>query len=83
MVEVLGQARAKIQAGDVDNGLVGYEAIIRANTALDSVISDLQALIKDKHKNNASVYRVLGDGLMRQGQLQQALDIYRKALNLL
>ncbi len=84
VAEVLGQARAKIQAGDVDNGLVGYEAIIRANTALDSVIGDLQALIKqDKHKTNASVYRVLGDGLMRQGQLQQALDIYRKALNLL
>ncbi|MCL4254367.1 MAG: hypothetical protein KJ043_11390, partial [Anaerolineae bacterium] len=84
VVEVLQQARAKIQAGEVDNGLVGYEAIIRANTALDSVIGDLQALVKQEgYKTNASVYRVLGDGLMRQGQLQQALDIYRKALNLL
>jgi len=26
---------------------------------------------------------VLGDGLMRKGRLQDALDTYRKALNLL
>jgi hypothetical protein len=35
----------------------------------------------EKFKTTPAVYRVLGDGLMRQGKLQLALDTYRKALN--
>jgi len=82
--QVLQQARAKVQEGDMEAGLGAYEAVIRANIALDTVVSDLSELVKQEgNKTNASIYRVLGDGLMRQGRLQQALDIYRKALNLL
>ena len=82
--QVLQQARAKIQSGDLEGGLGAYEAVIRANTALDMVVSDLSEMVKQEgNKTNASIYRVLGDGLMRQGRLQQALDTYRRALNLL
>jgi len=84
IAQVLQQARAKVQSGDLEGGLGAYEAVIRANTALDNVVSDLTDLVKQEgNKTNASIYRVLGDGLMRQGRLQQALDTYRKALNLL
>jgi DNA-binding SARP family transcriptional activator len=54
--------------------------VIRANQALNDVVSDL-AQLAEHHKNRPAVYRVLGDGLMRQGNLQAALDTYRKALN--
>lgn len=84
VVTVLQTARTETSAGNVDVGLQHYEAVVRANTALDAVVEDLGALMKDeKHKQNPAVYRVLGDGLMRQGRLQDALDTYRKALNLL
>lgn len=77
---VLSSARASARAGDVGAGLADYEKIIRANTALDAVVDDLARLV-EQHAENPAVYRVLGDGLMRQGRLQAALDTYRKALN--
>ena len=79
----LESARGKVNS-DVSGALQDYEAIVRANTALDAVVGDLTSLIKQEgYKANAGIYRVLGDGLMRQGRLQEALDTYRKALNLL
>ncbi len=76
----LASARASARAGDVSAGLAAYEKIIRANTALETVVEDLTRLV-EQHGENPAVYRVLGDGLMRQGRLQAALDTYRKALN--
>lgn len=78
--EALAQARELSEANDVPNGLGIYEALIRHSVLLDDVVSDLQSL-KRKHRDNPAVYRVLGDGLMRQGNLQAALDTYRDALN--
>ncbi len=76
----LAQARRHISSGNVAGGLIEYESIIRANKALDLVVNDLTQLV-EQHKDNPAVYRVLGDGLMRQGKLQGALDTYRRALN--
>lgn len=82
--EMLNEARSTFQAGQFDESVQAYEAVIRANAGLDAVVEDLSGYIKnDAHKSNPALYRVLGDGLMRQGKLQQALDTYRKALNLL
>lgn len=80
----LQSARQQMQAGEVAESLTGYEAVVRVNQNLDVVVEDLTKAIKEgPHKHNAAVHRVLGDGLMRQGRLQDALDTYRKALNLL
>lgn len=77
-------AQEKVSAGNVDEALQDYESVVRANDGLDIVINDLQKLTKnDTHKKNPAVYRTLGDALMRQGDLQDALDTYRRALNLL
>jgi hypothetical protein len=77
---VLASARQKIGANDVDGGLLEYERLIHANVELALVVDDLSK-VTTRHKDNPALYRVLGDGLMRQGQLQAALDTYRKALN--
>ncbi len=77
-------ARGKIAEGKVEEALDDYETLLRANIGLDLVVSDMQWLIKQaRHRDNPAVHRVLGDALMRQGQLQQALDAYRHALKLL
>lgn len=79
----LEQARQQI-ASNVEVSLQHYEAVVRANAALNEVVQDLSRAVNDKtHKTNPAVYRVLGDALMRQGKLQDALSTYRKALNLL
>jgi len=77
----LSNARSQAES-NVEVGLAEYERLVRANAQLDAVLSDLSLLVT-KHEKNPAVYRVLGDSLMRNGQLQAALDTYRKALNLL
>lgn len=80
----LNDARGKVKGNDFDGAMVEYESVIRANSQLDAVIGDLQKLSNDNaYKKNPGVYRVLGDALMRRGDLQDALDTYRRALNLL
>jgi hypothetical protein len=76
----LNEARAKANVNDIDASLRQYELLIRANVELDAVVGDVTKLV-EKFKTTPAVYRVLGDGLMRQGKLQAALDTYRKALN--
>lgn len=56
-----------------------YEAMIAAEAQLDAVEADLRALAKAKAEM-PQVRRVLGDAIMRQGRLQDALDTYRAAL---
>ncbi len=76
----LQSARTHATSNDLDSSLPHYEMLIRANAALDDVVTDLGKLA-EKFKTNPAVHRVLGDTLMRQGKLQAALDTYRKALN--
>lgn len=79
-LEALERARDREQNGDLEGSLSDYEGLIRANIELDTVVADLTQLVKS-YRTVPAVYRVLGDGLMRQGKLQQALNTYREALN--
>lgn len=76
----VANARARRQNGDLPGSLDEYDRLIRASVQLDDVVDDLSTLVKLERRNPV-VYRVLGDGLMRQGKLQAALDTYREALN--
>lgn len=80
----INSARGKIAEGRLTDALADYETLLRANIGLDLVANDMRWLLgQQQFRDNASVHRVLGDALMRQGHLQQALDIYRHALKLL
>jgi hypothetical protein len=82
--ETLTAARTGVREGNVEVALQSYEAVVRSNQSIEDVISDLNSLTRDEnYKSNPAVYRVLGDGLMRTGNLQEALNTYRKALNML
>lgn len=76
----LGEARTLRQNGDLVASLLAYEQLIRANQSITEAVDDL-ATIARMERSNPVIYRVLGDGYMRQGKLQQALDTYREALN--
>jgi hypothetical protein len=77
----LEEARARYQGGDVDGSLAMYELLVRVGASLGDVANDLTSIISVN--KNPVAYRVLGDSLMRQGRLQDALNTYRQALNLL
>jgi|GEM_PF-1967502 len=84
IAQLLNAARGSLKMGDVGAMVEKYDALVRAQAALEEVTTDLAAVSRDPaHKSNPAVLRVYGDALMRQGKLQAALDTYRAALNLL
>ena len=77
-------ARGKVEADDLRAALTDYETLLRTSAGLEWVISDMRGLIaREAFHRHPSVHRVLGDALMRQGNLDAALDVYRHALTLL
>jgi len=77
----LSLARALWQAGEQGEALEAYTRVIRAGKFLDSVIADLEEHVEQQP--DASTQRVLGDAYMKDGRLQEALNIYRQALETL
>jgi hypothetical protein len=77
----LALARALWQADERQEALEAYTRLIRAGKLLENVIPDLESYLKQWP--GADVQRVLGDAYMKDGRLQEALDIYRRALETL
>jgi len=75
----LDLARALDRNGDISTCLGQYQALVQAEAMLDDVTADLNTLVA-RHPAVPQVRRVLGDALVRQGRLQDALDVYRSAL---
>jgi tetratricopeptide (TPR) repeat protein len=77
----LALARALWQADERQEALEAYTRLIRAGKLLENVIPDLESYLKQWP--GVDVQRVLGDAYMKDGRLQEALDIYRRALETL
>jgi tetratricopeptide (TPR) repeat protein len=77
----LALARALWQASERQAALEAYNRVIRSGKLLESVIPDLKEYLEQWPA--ISMQRVLGDAYMKDGQLQVALDIYRRALEAL
>jgi len=74
-------ARALWQAGERPEALEAYTRLIRSSKLLESLIPDLEQCLEQWP--DVSTQRVLGDAYMKDGRLQEALDIYRHALETL
>jgi thioredoxin-like negative regulator of GroEL len=77
----LDLARALDQGGDVPASLGQYQALVQHEALLDNVAADLNKLAA-RHPSSPQVRRVLGDVLMRQGRLQDALHLPGRAQQL-
>ncbi len=75
----LNTARQQANAGNVDAALDFYEGLIGSGQLLDETISDLGTILQTA--DSPRVYRLLGDALSGRGQLDEALEYYRQALD--
>ena len=79
---VLGQARNELSRSNIPGALETYGKLIKKGRYLDEVIFDLREALY-RYPVEVSVWQSLGDAYMRANRLQDALDAYTKAEELL
>lgn len=76
----LESARSALTSGDINAALNEYQSLVEAGDSMHVVITDLERAA-ELHRNVPLVRRMLGDAYMRNGQLNKAIETYRKALD--
>jgi competence ComEA-like helix-hairpin-helix protein len=76
------QARNALISGDSGKALVHYTSLIKARQLLPEVIQDLNEALY-RFPVEVPIWEALGDAQMRVGHLQEALDAYTKAEELI
>jgi cytochrome c-type biogenesis protein CcmH/NrfG len=79
---ILGQARNELSGSNVSGALENYSRLIKKGRFLDEVIFDLRDATY-RFPVDVDVWQSLGDAYMRANRLQDALDAYTKAEELL
>jgi len=79
---ILGSARAELSRSNIPGALETYEKLIKKGRFLEEVIYDLREALY-RYPVEVSIWQTLGDAYMRANQLQDALDAYTKAEELL
>jgi tetratricopeptide (TPR) repeat protein len=80
--EFLAAAQAALDANQLNEAMQAYTKLIKKNRLLDEVIHDLREAIY-RFPVDIIVWQTLGDASMRANRLQDALDAYTKAEELL
>jgi hypothetical protein len=78
----LTRAREAAAHGDLTTALRRYIKLINSNRALDQVSADLKELTR-KNPKNYLAWQTYGDARLRSNRIQEALDAYAKAADLL
>jgi hypothetical protein len=80
--ELLSNAQSILNQNSLDESMKLYSKLIRKGRLLDEVIHDLREAIY-RHPVDVIIWQTLGDAYMRANRLQDALDAYTKAEELL
>ncbi len=80
--EVLSAAQAALEKSTLNEAMKEYGKLIKRNRLLDEVIHDLREAIY-RYPVDVVIWQTLGDAYMRANRLQDALDAYTKAEELL
>ena len=80
--EVFEQARTAMTGNNLRGALDEYAKLIKRGRMLEEVIGDLRDATYS-HPVDVVVWQTLGDAYMRAGRLQEALNSYTKAEELL
>jgi tetratricopeptide (TPR) repeat protein len=82
MTATLLEAQQALESGQLDAAMKLYSKIIKKGRLLDEVIFDLREALY-RYPVDVIVWQTLGDAYMRANRLQDALDAYTKAEELL
>lgn len=79
---LLAAGKTALDHGDVDQALDSYNQLIAKGETLEDVIHDLRDALY-RYPVNIAIWQSLGDAYLRSNHLQDALDAYTKAEELL
>jgi hypothetical protein len=79
---IFEQAQIDLQRGNLEQATLGYKDLIRKGKLLDEIIFDLREATY-QHPVDVVIWLTLGDAYRRANRLQEALDAYTKAEELL
>ena len=79
---ILGSARTELSRSNIPGALDTYARLIKKGRFLDEIIHDLRDALY-RYPVEVSIWQSLGDAYMRANRLQDALDAYTKAEELL
>jgi tetratricopeptide (TPR) repeat protein len=80
--ELLLDAQSTLKRGKLDEAMVGFAKLIKKGRLLDEVIHELREAVYT-YPVDIILWQTLGDAYNRSNQLQDALDAYTKAEELL
>ncbi len=75
-------AQALWKVGEREEALKHYSRLIRAEKTMEQVLADLTAYV-EANPADARLLRTLGDAYMKSGDLNQAMALYKQAMDLL
>jgi cytochrome c-type biogenesis protein CcmH/NrfG len=78
----LSAAQAEMGRGNISTALEVYDKLIRKGKFLEEIIRDLRDALY-RYPVEVAIWQALGDAYMRGSRLQEALDAYTKAEELL
>ena len=78
----LAVAQSEMKRGDIPAGLEHYSRLIKKGRSLEEIIRDLREALY-RYPVEVTIWQTLGDAYMRENRLQEALDAYTKAEELL
>jgi hypothetical protein len=78
----LSTAQAEMNRGDIPAALEHYSRLIKKGRWLEEIVRDLRDALY-RYPVEVMIWQTLGDAYMRENRLQEALDAYTKAEELL
>jgi cytochrome c-type biogenesis protein CcmH/NrfG len=76
---MLDAARVALAAGQTDQAAKAYAALIKRRSQLPTIISDLRAAV-ELDPRAAGLWQVLGDAFMKNDQVNDAIEAYRRGM---
>ena len=80
--ELVTEAKTAVQTGELEDAVKHFSKIIKKGKVVDQAIVEIKEALR-RHPINVELWQVLGDAYMKVNNLQDALDAYSKAENLL
>jgi hypothetical protein len=80
--QVLVESQEALTEGEIEHAVQGYSSLIKSNFMIEEAIHDLREALY-RFPVDISLWQILGDAYVRSSRIQDGLDAYTKAEELL